>query len=164
MVPLVADQIRSCGPVTVTHPDVRRYFMTIPQAVQLVLQASMMGTCGEVFVLDMGEQIRIVELARQMIMLAGLVPDKDIKIEFIGLRPGEKLSEALVEETELVEPTAHPRVKRVVSTASLLPGFDEDLMKDLDSALIDGEGDRMIATVQKWVPTFHPSTCHISCG
>lgn len=164
VVPLFADQIRAGGPVTVTHPDVRRYFMTIPQAVQLVLQASMLGTGGEVFVLDMGEQLRIVDLARQMIRLAGLVPDKDIKIEFIGLRPGEKLSEALVEETEQVEPTAHPMVKRVVSTWSLLPGFDEDLMKDLDSALADGEGDRMIATVQKWVPTFHPSTCHIACG
>lgn len=164
VVPLFADQIRKGGPVTVTHPDIRRYFMTIPQAVQLVLQASMMGTGGEVFVLDMGEQILIVDLARQMIELAGLVPDKDIKIEFIGLRPGEKLSEELFEETERVEGTAHPKVKRAVNSLSPLPGFDEDLFKELEALLSEGEADRMIAALQKCVPTFHPSTCQISCG
>jgi FlaA1/EpsC-like NDP-sugar epimerase len=164
VVPLFADQIRKGGPVTVTHPDVRRYFMTIPQAVQLVLQASMMGTGGEVFVLDMGEQILIVDLARQMIELAGLVPDKDIKIEFIGLRPGEKLSEELFEETEQVEGTAHPKVKRAVNNLSPLPGFDEDFFKELETLLSEGEGDRMIAALQKCVPTFHPTTCQISCG
>ena len=164
VVPLFADQIRKGGPVTVTHPDMRRYFMTIPQAVQLVLQASMMGTGGEVFVLDMGEQILIVDLARRMIELAGLVPDKDITIEFIGLRPGEKLSEELFEETEQVEPTAHLKVKRAVTTLPPLPGFEEDLFKELDQALSDGEGEPIIAALQKWVPTFHPSTCQIPCG
>ncbi len=164
VVPLFAEQIRTGGPVTVTHPDIRRYFMTIPQAVQLVLQASMMGTGGEVFVLDMGEQILIVDLARQMIELAGFVPDKDIKIEFIGLRPGEKLSEELFEETEQVEGTAHPKVKRAVNSLSPLPGFEEEVFKDLEGLLGDGDGDRMIAALQKWVPTFHPPTCQISCG
>ena len=164
VVPLFAEQIRTGGPVTVTHPDIRRYFMTIPQAVQLVLQASMMGTGGEVFVLDMGEQILIVDLARQMIELAGFAPGKDIKIEFIGLRPGEKLSEELFEETEQVEGTAHPKVKRAVNSLSPLPGYEEEVFKDLEGLLGDGDGDRMIAALQKWVPTFHPPTCQISCG
>ncbi|HEX2055250.1 MAG TPA: polysaccharide biosynthesis protein, partial [Nitrospiraceae bacterium] len=163
VVPLFADQIRKGGPVTVTHPEIRRYFMTIPEAVQLVLQASMMGTGGEVFVLDMGEQVLILELARRMIELAGLVPDKDIKIEFIGLRPGEKLSEALFEETELVEPTAHRKVKRAVNALSPTPGFEEELLKELDLVLSNGEGDRIIAALQKWVPTFHPASVQIPC-
>jgi FlaA1/EpsC-like NDP-sugar epimerase len=164
VVPLFADQIRKGGPVTVTHPNIRRYFMTIPEAVQLVLQAGMMGTGGEVFVLDMGEQIFIVDLARRMIESAGLVPDKDIKVEFIGLRPGEKLSEALFEETELVEPTAHPKVKRAVSSALPCPGFEEELFKDLTAVLGEGESDRIVAALQKWVPTFHPAAYQIPCA
>jgi FlaA1/EpsC-like NDP-sugar epimerase len=164
VVPLFADQIRQGGPVTVTHPDIRRYFMTIPEAVQLVMQAGMMGRGGEVFVLDMGEQVLIVELARRMIELAGLVPDKDIKIEFIGLRPGEKLCEALFEETELVEPTAHAKVKRAVSTSLPCPGFEGDLFKELAALLSEGEGDRIVAALQKWVPTFHPATYQIPCA
>jgi FlaA1/EpsC-like NDP-sugar epimerase len=138
--------------------------MTIPEAVQLVLQASMMGTGGEVFVLDMGEQVLILELARCMIELAGLVPDKDIKIEFIGLRPGEKLSEVLFEETELVEPTAHLKVKRAVNASLPCPGFELELFKELDAVLSEGEGDRVIAALQKWVPTFQPATCQVPCA
>jgi FlaA1/EpsC-like NDP-sugar epimerase len=164
VVPLFADQIRKGGPVTVTHPDIRRYFMTIPEAVQLVLQASMMGTGGEVFVLDMGEQVLILELARRMIELAGLVPDKDIKIEFIGLRAGEKLSEALFEETELVEPTAHLKVKRAVNASSPCPGFELELFKELEAVLSEEESDRIITALQKWVPTFQPGACQIPCA
>lgn len=163
VVPLFAEQIRKGGPVTVTHPDIRRYFMTIPQAVELVLRASMMGTGGEVFVLDMGEQIRIVDLARTMIELAGLVPNKDIKIEYIGLRPGEKLCEELFEENERVEGTAHHKVKRAVTASPLPVYFDDDFLKDLEASLHDGENDRIITNLQKLVPTFHPSTCQISC-
>ena len=163
VVPLFAEQIRKGGPVTVTHPDIRRYFMTIPQAVELVLRASMMGTGGEVFVLDMGEQIRIVDLARTMIELAGLVPDKDIKIEYIGLRPGEKLCEELFEENERVEGTAHHKVKRAVPASPLPISFEDDFLKDLEASLHDGENDRIITNLQKLVPTFHPSTCQISC-
>ena len=164
VVPLFADQIRKGGPVTVTHPDIRRYFMTIPEAVQLVLQAGMMGTGGEVFVLDMGEQVFIVDLARRMIESAGLVPDKDIKVEFIGLRPGEKLSEALFEETELVEPTAHPKVQRAVSAAALCPDFEQELFKDLTAMAGEGESDRIVAVLQKWVPTFHPAAYQLPCA
>ncbi|MET0513767.1 MAG: nucleoside-diphosphate sugar epimerase/dehydratase [Nitrospiraceae bacterium] len=163
VVPLFAEQIRKGGPVTVTHPDIRRYFMTIPQAVELVLTASMMGTGGEVFVLDMGEQIRIVDLARAMIELAGLVPDRDIQIEYIGLRPGEKLCEELFEENERVEGTSHEKVKRAIPTSPLPIFFEDDCFKDLEASVQDGEHDRIIAKLQQLVPTFHPSTCQISC-
>src|SRR5947208_390246 len=93
VVPLFAEQIRRGGPVTVTHPEIKRFFMTIPEAVQLVLQASVMGKGGDVLVLDMGEQIRVADLARNMILLSVRIPDQDIKIVYTGLRPGEKMYE-----------------------------------------------------------------------
>ncbi len=110
VVPLFEQQIRQGGPVTVTHPDITRFFMTIPEAVSLILQAAAMGQGGEIFVLDMGEPIKIDELARQMIRLAGLEPGKDIEIRYTGLRPGEKLYEELFHEGEPCEKTRHPKV------------------------------------------------------
>jgi FlaA1/EpsC-like NDP-sugar epimerase len=112
VVPTFLRQIQQGGPVTVTHPDMRRYFMTIPEAVQLVLQAGAQGQGGELFMLDMGEPVRIVDLARDMIRLSGLEEGTDIEIKFSGIRPGEKLYEEMFFNDEIAEPTEHPKVLR----------------------------------------------------
>jgi FlaA1/EpsC-like NDP-sugar epimerase len=110
VVPLFQRQIKNGGPITVTHPEMMRYFMTIPEAVQLVIQAGAMSHEGEIFILDMGEPVKIVDLARDMIRLTGLEPDKDIDIEFVGLRPGEKLFEELLTAEEGSCTTRHKRI------------------------------------------------------
>jgi len=127
VIPLFRRQIAEGGPVTVTHPEMERFFMTIPEAVQLVMQATAMGEGGEIFVLEMGEQIRIVELARNLIRLSGLEPDRDVEIAFTGLRPGEKLKEELWDDAEDIGETAHDKI-RLVSKTSPLP-------KDLDAKM-----------------------------
>lgn len=100
VIPFFKEQIKRGGPVTVTHPEIVRYFMTIPEACRLILQANAMGKGGEIFVFDMGEQVKIVDLAEKMIRLAGLSPLKDIRIVFTGLRPGEKLYEELLTDDD----------------------------------------------------------------
>jgi FlaA1/EpsC-like NDP-sugar epimerase len=110
VVPIFEQQIRSGGPVTVTHPEIKRYFMTIPEAVQLVLQAAALGTGGEVFVLDMGKPVRIADLARDMIQLAGYEVGTDIEIVYTGLRPGEKLFEELFLDEESIQRTRHEKI------------------------------------------------------
>jgi FlaA1/EpsC-like NDP-sugar epimerase len=113
VVPIFSRQIAEGGPVKVTHPDVTRYFMTIPEAVSLVLQSAARAQGGEIFVLDMGKPVRILDLARQMIELSGLKPHADIEIEFTGLRPGEKLYEELSHGGENIAPTDHPKILRL---------------------------------------------------
>jgi len=112
VIPLFSKQIQEGGPVTVTHPDIYRYFMTIPEACQLVLEAGFMGNGGEIFVFDMGDPVKIADLAKNMILLSGLLPEKDIKIVYTGLRPGEKLFEELLTGSETTLPTHHPKIKK----------------------------------------------------
>jgi FlaA1/EpsC-like NDP-sugar epimerase len=112
VIPIFRRQIEKGGPVTVTHPEMTRYFMTIPEAVSLIVQAGAIGGRGRVYVLDMGEPVKILELARNMIRLSGKEPDADIPIEFVGVRPGEKLHEELWNDGELVGPTKHPKIMR----------------------------------------------------
>ncbi len=110
VVPLFTKQIANGGPVTITHPDIIRYFMTIPEACQLVLEAGSMGNGGEIYIFDMGKPVRILDLAKKMIKLAGFIPDRDIKIEIVGLRPGEKLYEELLNDTAKTIPTYHEKI------------------------------------------------------
>jgi FlaA1/EpsC-like NDP-sugar epimerase len=117
VVPTFLRQIQTGGPVTVTHPEMRRYFMTIPEAVQLVLQAGAIGKGGEVFVLDMGEPVKILDLATDLIRLSGLEVGSDIEIRFTGTRPGEKLYEELFFDSESALPTDHPKVLRAKNGA-----------------------------------------------
>jgi FlaA1/EpsC-like NDP-sugar epimerase len=110
VIPMFQDQISRGGPLTVTHPDVTRYFMSIPEAAQLILQAGAIGKEKEIFILDMGEPVHIADLAKDLIRLNGLEPDRDIRIQFIGLRPGEKLYEELITKGENIVPTSHDKI------------------------------------------------------
>jgi FlaA1/EpsC-like NDP-sugar epimerase len=137
----------------VTHPEVTRYFMSIPEAVGLILQSALQAKGGEIFVLDMGEPVKIVDLARQMIELSGFKPDEDIKIEFTGLRPGEKLYEEPIHEMENVEPTTHPKVRRVRNNRSNDPG---DLVAELNSVYheLAGDSTRLKAWLGAKIPEY----------
>ncbi|MBD0285458.1 MAG: polysaccharide biosynthesis protein [Bacteroidota bacterium] len=132
VIPRFRAQIKKGGPITVTDPEITRYFMTIPEAVQLVLEAGTMGKGGEIYVFDMGKPVRIVHLAHQMIKLAGLVPDKDIKIVYTGLRPGEKLYEELLNEKETTLPTHHEKIK----IAKVVTYSYEQVSHDIDDLIL----------------------------
>ncbi len=156
VVPIFKQQIARGGPVTITHPDMRRYFMTIPEAVQLVLQASVMGKGSEIFVLDMGEPVRIVDLARNMICLSGHEPDVDIPIRFIGLRPGEKLFEELSTESDETRPTYHEKI--MVFCGSVVERkFMETWISDLRSLVSRRDDIRVLSHMADIVPEYQPS-------
>lgn len=142
VVPIFRRQIAQGGPVTVTHPDMTRYFMTIPEAIQLVIQAGSMGKGGELFVLDMGEQVPILELARNMIRLSGLNPEKDIRIEFSGIRPGEKLHEKLFWDDEEALPTEQKRIWMVKNHRWDITGFTKDIL-ELEKAISTGDSKKI---------------------
>ena len=157
VVPIFQTQIAAGGPVTVTHPDVRRYFMTIREAVQLVLQASTMGHGSEVFVLDMGEPIRIVDLARNMIRLAGLVPEEDIEIRYTGLRPGEKLYEEVALRGENTASTFHEKIQIFqgpeVNRTQVL-----EWLTEVRALLQKRNASAVVAHLNALVPEYTPST------
>lgn len=158
VVPLFERQLKAGGPITITHPDITRYFMTIREAVQLVMQASAMGAAapdmqGKVFVLDMGQPVRIVDLARQMIRLAGMRPDVDVKIHYIGLRPGEKLFEDLFHEGEEMAATGTPRIN-VASSRTLDLTALRDRLVALEAACTNADCEEGIRLLQTLVPEY----------
>jgi len=138
VIPIFRRQIERGGPVTVRHAEMTRYFMTIPEAVSLVVQAGSIGGRGEIFVLDMGEPVRILDLARNMIELSGLEPDRDVKIEFTGALPGEKLHEELWSGDETVHATRHPKIMRL-TRPQIEAGWLEDELAELERLVADGE-------------------------
>jgi len=152
VIPKFRRQIASGGPVTVTHPDMMRYFMTIPEAVHLVLQASSMGMGGEVFVLDMGEQVRILDLAEDLIRLSGLEPGKDIEIVFTGIRPGEKMSEELWDSGAHLEPTAHPDIL-LLDDEDLLSGAElQETVTELACLAQNGDSGAIVEIMDRVIP------------
>lgn len=161
VVPLFERQLKAGGPITVTHPEMERYFMTIREAVQLVLQASAMGSTspgmqGRVFVLDMGQPVRIVELARQMIRLAGMRPEIDVKIEFTGLRPGEKLYEELFHQGEEIKATGTARISVASPRTLPLAAFKEPMMA-LEVACSTAKGALAVEILSALVPEYRTS-------
>jgi FlaA1/EpsC-like NDP-sugar epimerase len=155
VVPIFQKQIAAGGPVTVTHPEVTRYFMTIPEAVGLVLQAGALGQGGEIFVLDMGEPIKIVDLATQMIELSGYRAGEDIEIQFSGLRPGEKLYEELSHQKERLTETGHPKIFRFVSQPPDLSQVEVFLSR-LQCQLDNAEPSEIKRSIQEFVPEYRP--------
>ena len=156
VIPIFKKQIAAGGPVTVTHPDMRRFFMTIPEACQLVLQASAIGEGGQICILDMGEPVKIVDLARDLILLSGLRPDTDIKIEFTGMRPGEKLHEELSTLTENTAPTPHEKIRIYVGN-----GMPEDDMlmwlRSLRKICETRDAGRLVVALKEILLDYNPS-------
>jgi FlaA1/EpsC-like NDP-sugar epimerase len=153
VIPLFKKQIERGGPVTVTHPEITRYFMTIPEACELVLEAATMGQGGEVFVFDMGESVKIIDLAKKMITLSGLRVDKDIEIRYTGLRPGEKLYEELLNNDENTLPTHHPKILIAeVNTPSY--AYMEVATNDLNHLLSSGTNNSIVAKIKEIIPEY----------
>ncbi len=152
VIPLFKSQIANGGPITITHPDMERYFMTIPEAVHLVLQAAAMGHGGEIFVLRMGEQVQIIQLADDLIRLSGLEPEKDIEIVFTGIRPGEKLSEELWDQWAQFEPTSHGDIVQLVNEDLLSGQLLRQTVNELAFLADEGEVDAIIRVLDETIP------------
>jgi FlaA1/EpsC-like NDP-sugar epimerase len=155
VIPKFQQQIARGGPVTVTHPEITRFFMTIPEAAQLVLQASSMGQGGEIFILDMGKPVKIVDLARDLIRLYGFAEDQ-IRIEFSGLRPGEKLYEELLADDEMTARTAHPKL-RIARAREVPVNLLDELLPWLMQHRVPGD-DEVRRDLRRWVPEYQPSS------
>ena len=155
--PLFKKQIAEGGPVTVTHPDVTRFFMTIEEAAGLVIQSGAMGTGGEIFVLDMGQPMKILDMARTMIRLSGFQPDVDIPIQFTGMRPGEKMYEELTHKNEHCETTSHPRISRYLAAEPGPHSLDE-LIATVQSLLSETDPARVKNAVHDLIPEYTPDT------
>jgi FlaA1/EpsC-like NDP-sugar epimerase len=155
VIPVFNKQIAAGGPVKVTHADVTRYFMTIPEAAGLVLQSGAQGSGGEIFVLDMGQPVKIIDLARSLIELSGLKPDEDIEIEFIGLRPGEKLFEELSHKGENITSTHHPKIMRFVSEPLPLPKV-KAIFENLSNEIHRAEPGPIKLLLKEAVPEYKP--------
>jgi FlaA1/EpsC-like NDP-sugar epimerase len=155
VVPLFKQQIAQGGPVTVTHPEITRYFMTIPEASSLVLEAAVMGRGGEIFVFDMGKPVKILDLARKMIQLTGLRPEFDIKIEFTGLRPGEKMYEELFKQCENLLPTYHPKILK--AQRSEVDSHFDVMLDGLVIAAQEFDDDMVRSLIRQMVPEFKQS-------
>jgi FlaA1/EpsC-like NDP-sugar epimerase len=155
VIPIFKKQIAAGGPVTVTHPDMRRFFMTIPEACQLVLQAAVIAEGGQICVLDMGEPVKIVDLARNLILLSGRRPDEDIKIKFTGMRPGEKLYEELSTLLENTAPTAHEKIR--IYAGNGMPGGDIEMwLLCLREACETRDAGRLVVTLKEIVQDYSP--------
>jgi FlaA1/EpsC-like NDP-sugar epimerase len=153
VVPLFTKQIAAGGPLTITHKDIIRYFMTIPEACQLVLEAGAMGNGGEIYIFDMGKPVKIIDLARKMIKLAGFIPDKDIKIEIVGLRPGEKLYEELLNDTSTSIPTHHAKIMIAQEIQEEFEFLHNDINELIRLADLFSN-DAIVAQMKKIVPEF----------
>jgi FlaA1/EpsC-like NDP-sugar epimerase len=157
VIPLFKEQIAAGGPVTITHPDMRRYFMTIPEATQLVLQAHAMGNGGEIFVLDMGEQVKIVDLAHKLIQLSGLVPNVDVNVVYTGTRPGEKLYEELNLDDEVHLPTPHKKIRRFAGNG-VAPTKIVSQTRKLMRLCQAGDADGVMRVLLEMIPEYRPAT------
>jgi FlaA1/EpsC-like NDP-sugar epimerase len=153
VIPIFREQIALGGPLTVTHPEMTRYFMTIPEACRLVLQAAAMGSGDEIFVFDMGQQVKIDNLARRMILLSGLVPDEDIMVEYTGLRPGEKLYEELLSEAEATVQTQNEKIRIVTTDRIETTDIERDVAALIRSA-VRCDADASVRLMKKVIPEF----------